>query len=84
MSTAVATLPTTPGQRPALSDSRPAEIDFILRLPEVERMCGLKKSVIYARIGEGTFPKSLSLGAHHVGWLQSEIQQWIRNLAAAR
>lgn len=61
-----------------------ARLDAILRLPEVERMSGLKRTAIYERMAEGTFPQSVPLGVRHVGWLESEIQGWIRALAAAR
>lgn len=49
----------------------------ILRLPEVKSRTGLSRSTIYARIKEGTFPSSVSLGARAVGWIDSEIQQWL-------
>lgn len=49
----------------------------ILRLPEVKARTGLSRSTIYFRIAEGSFPKSVSLGARAVGWIDEEIQQWI-------
>ena len=49
----------------------------ILRLPEVKSRTGLSRSTIYARIKEGAFPSSVSLGARAVGWIDSEIQQWL-------
>ena len=45
----------------------------VLRLPAVQAMCGLSRSTIYARIQEGTFPSTISLGARAVGWVESEI-----------
>ncbi len=60
------------------------KLDAILRLPEVERMSGLKKTAIYERMHNGTFPEPVPLGVRHVGWLESEVQQWIRTLAEAR
>jgi prophage regulatory protein len=50
----------------------------ILRLPAVQAAIGLSRSTIYLRIAEGTFPRPVSLGARAVGWLQSDIQQWLR------
>jgi predicted DNA-binding transcriptional regulator AlpA len=32
---------------------------------------------IYKYIGEGTFPKSVSLGDRCVGWVDTEVQEWI-------
>jgi prophage regulatory protein len=50
--------------------------DPILRLPEVERQTGLKKSTIYELIKRKEFPKQISLGLRACGWLTSEINQW--------
>lgn len=50
---------------------------IILRLPEVKARTGLSRSTIYARISEGRFPKSISLGDRAVGWLEHEIQEWL-------
>ena len=50
----------------------------ILRLPEVQRECGLSRSAIYQRISDGKFPKSINLGGRAVGWLASDISSWIK------
>ncbi len=50
----------------------------ILRLPAVMANIGLSRSSIYLRVAEGTFPKPVSLGARAVGWLESDIQEWLR------
>lgn len=50
----------------------------IQRLPEVKRSTGLSRSTIYMRIAEGKFPKPVSLGSRAVGWLESEIQEWLQ------
>lgn len=49
----------------------------IIRLPQVRARTGLSRSSIYDRIGQGTFPSSISLGDRAVGWLESEIDTWI-------
>lgn len=49
----------------------------ILRLPEVRSRTGLPRSTIYLRISQGTFPSPVSLGARSVGWIASEIEEWI-------
>ena len=49
----------------------------ILRLPEVKSRTGLPRSTIYLRISQGTFPLPISLGARSVGWIASEIEEWI-------
>jgi prophage regulatory protein len=52
--------------------------DTILRLPQVKIRVGLSRSSIYSAIAEGRFPPSIRLGARSVGWLESEIQDWVR------
>ena len=49
----------------------------ILRLPTVKAITGLSRSTIYLRMSEGTFPKKISLGSRAVGWLETEIQDWL-------
>lgn len=49
----------------------------ILRLPAVKACTGLSRSTIYLRASEGTFPKPVNLGGRAVGWIDSEIQQWL-------
>lgn len=49
----------------------------IHRLPIVKNDTGLGRSTIYARMAEGTFPKQINLGSRAVGWLASDIQDWI-------
>lgn len=55
--------------------------DRLLRLPEVEKKVGLKKSEIYRRMGIDAFPRSRSLGPRCVVWLESEIDEWVRSIA---
>lgn len=58
----------------------------IERLPDVLRRVGISRSTLYARIQQGTFPKPIPLGnSHVVGFLASEIDEWIaRHVRAAR
>lgn len=49
----------------------------ILRLPTVKAITGLSRSTIYLRVSQGSFPKPISLGARAVGWVESEITDWI-------
>ncbi|WP_419163056.1 helix-turn-helix transcriptional regulator [Candidatus Palauibacter sp.] len=56
----------------------------ILRRREVERRVGLSKPTLYRRIEAGSFPKSVPLGARAVGWLSTEIDQWIAEQAGKR
>ena len=49
----------------------------IIRLKEVIDSTGLARSTIYKYVGEGTFPKPVSLGDRCVGWVDSEVRDWI-------
>lgn len=49
----------------------------ILRLPSVKARTGLSRSTIYLRVSEGRFPKPVSLGGRAVGWVESEINDWL-------
>ena len=49
----------------------------ILRLPAVKARTGLSRSTIYLRIGEGSFPTPVSLGGRAVGWIETEINDWL-------
>ena len=60
-------------------------VTSILRLPEVKSRTGLSRSTIYLRVKQGTFPMSISLGERAVGWIDSEIQQWLdRQIESSR
>ncbi len=49
----------------------------IIRLKEVIDSTGLARSTIYKYIDEGFFPKPVSLGGRSVGWVESEVHDWI-------
>ena len=57
----------------------------ILRLPTVKGRTGLARSTIYLRISEGCFPKPISLGGRAVGWIETEIDEWLeKQIEASR
>jgi prophage regulatory protein len=51
----------------------------ILRLPAVKNRTGLSRSTIYVRLSEDQFPKPISLGARAIGWVESDIESWIKD-----
>ena len=55
----------------------------IIRRPEVESITGLSRSSIYAKMENGTFPKGIKLSERSVGWLEHEIQEWLKNRISA-
>ena len=54
-----------------------------LRLPEVLARTGLSRSTIYVRLEQGRFPRPVSLGGRAVGWIESEVDEWMRARVAA-
>ncbi len=52
-------------------------VTTILRLPTVKARTGLSRSTIYLRIAEGSFPSPVSLGDRAVGWIESEVNDWL-------
>jgi len=50
----------------------------IIRLKQVMETTGLARSTIYKFIAAGTFPKSVPLGGKSVGWVDEEIQEWVK------
>ena len=49
----------------------------ILRLPTVKELTGLSRSTIYLRISKNEFPSPISLGGRAVGWVESDINNWL-------
>lgn len=51
--------------------------DRLLRLPEVERLTGLRRSAIYEQMQRGVFPRSVKAGRRTATWPESAVQSWI-------
>ena len=49
----------------------------ILRLTDVIAMTGLSRSTICLRMVQGKFPNKINLGSRAVGWISSEVNEWI-------
>ncbi|WP_336368098.1 helix-turn-helix transcriptional regulator [Marinobacter sp. C2H3] len=49
----------------------------VLRLKDVMEMSGLARSTIYKYINADTFPRPIPLGGRSVGWVDSEVHEWI-------
>ncbi len=49
----------------------------ILRLPDVQMKTGIARSTIYGLMAKGKFPKAIPLTSRSVGWLESEVNEWI-------
>ena len=49
----------------------------IYRLPDVIARTGLSRSAIYDLAAKGQFPQQINLGPRTVGWVESEVMEWI-------
>jgi prophage regulatory protein len=54
---------------------RPASF---IRLPKVQQRVPFSKSSIYGMIANGKFPAPHRIGARAVGWLEHEVDEWVR------
>jgi prophage regulatory protein len=43
----------------------------------VKARTGLSRSSIYQHMADGSFPRTVSLGARAVGWVESDVEDWI-------
>lgn len=61
-------------------------IERVCRLPEVEKMTGIRASRIYELMAAGQFPRNfkLSPGGRASGWLLSDIQSYLSARASER
>ena len=62
---------------------------FILRMKHVMERTGLSRSTIYRKADpkskqyDPSFPKRVPLGGLAVGWVESEVNQWLQECAKA-
>lgn len=62
----------------------------ILRIKQLSTIIGLARSTIYDRLNpksprhDPSFPKPIKLGMTSIGWLQTEVDQWIQSKVSER
>lgn len=56
----------------------------LLRLPQVQEVTGLGKTKIYELQSQGRFPRSVKITAYSVGWVESEVQDWVASRIGTR
>lgn len=72
---ALALLASDPRNESVVSARR--ESDRLLRLPEVQRLTGLRRSAIYEQMQRGIFPRSVKAGPRAATWSEAAVQAWI-------
>jgi prophage regulatory protein len=56
----------------------------ICRLPAVEALAGIKRSMIYQLVRLGSFPPPVQLTARAIGWRTQDVVAWIESRPVAR
>jgi prophage regulatory protein len=59
------------------------EANGVLRLPQVELLCGLSRSSIYRLEAEGQFPRRVRLTARSVAWPRDAVVKWLESRPTA-
>jgi len=62
-----------------LLHNKPNTTDRIIRKDEMLHMTGLSETGAYRQEQKGDFPKRVKIAERSVGWIFSEVQQWIRD-----
>jgi prophage regulatory protein len=75
-----------PMRHGAISGTAPTsempERQRLLRLQDVRSTTGLCGSMIYRLEAENRFPGRVKIGSRAVGWVESEIAQWVADRIA--
>lgn len=64
----------SPAPAPVQAPKAPA--DRLLRLPSVVELCAIRRSAIYERMKNGSFPACIKIG-RATAWRESQVQAWI-------
>lgn len=70
-----------------MKNAEPAPISRIIRMRQLMLRIGLGRSTIYDRINKNSprydkdFPKPIKIGVSAVGWIESEVDEWINSVA---
>lgn len=71
---------TLPLQLPATATG--VEVKRIFRMKELCQTYGLSRSTIYRLIDAGRFPKPIKISAKAVGWISTDLDEWLANRGA--
>jgi prophage regulatory protein len=56
----------------------------VLRLPEVMRRTGKRRTSLLQAIQRGQFPRPIRIGARAIGFVEAEVEDWIDSRIAER
>ncbi len=52
-------------------------LDRVIREPECEKITGLSRTSRWRLERDGLFPKRRQISPNTIGWLQSELAEWL-------
>ena len=55
-----------------------------IRLTELVKIVGLSERQIYKLLNKSEFPRPVPIGRHSIGWLESEVDDWMKIRIAMR
>ena len=58
-------------------------MERMIRPSEIEGVTGLSLTTIWRREHEGTFPRRKQISIRRVGWLSSEVEEWLKTRSEA-
>ncbi len=71
----------SPPSNPTPNEPTPESLR-VQRLPEVESVCGIKRSQIYTLMAAGKFPRPVKLSERAVGWRARDVAAWLSSREA--
>jgi prophage regulatory protein len=66
-----------------MNDDATSPPQRLIRLADVCQRVGLGKTMIYAMIGDGRFPKPYKITPAAARWSEQEIEDWVRSIVMA-
>jgi prophage regulatory protein len=52
----------------------------IYRIAEVQHITGVSRTTLWRWVNSGCFPAQVRLGSRNIGWVSTDIDEWIENL----
>ncbi|WP_343724875.1 AlpA family transcriptional regulator [Herbaspirillum huttiense] len=56
----------------------------ILKTKDVLKKTAIGRTTLHRKVKEGSFPAPIELGPHSVGWVESEVDEWIKERMNSR
>lgn len=57
---------------------------IILKTKDVLKKTTIGRTTLHRKVKEGSFPAPIVLGPHSVGWVESEVDEWISKRMESR